>query len=289
MPCALVTGARGFVGRWLVAALRSAGWTVATADRRGPADVVGDLGRVPLRGLRADVVFHLAAFAHPGASVQAAAQTFDVNVLGTRRVLQEVRAGRVVLAGTAAVYRPSPRPVDETAPLRPATPYAASKLCAEGVALASGRDVVILRPSNHTGPGQSDVYVCPRIARQVARAEAGRGPREVVVGDLSPARDFFDVRDMARAYRLAAERGARGAVYNVGTGRPSKIRRVVEILTGLSRVKLKVTAGPDRAGDMLSCDASRFRAATGWAPEIPLERTLADLLEHERRETARSR
>lgn len=281
MPTALVTGARGFVGRALVEALREARWTVVTADRSGPADLAGDLRRVPLRGVRADVVFHLAAFAHPGASRDAAAEVYDVNVGATARLLREVRAGRFVLAGTATVYRPSVRPLDETAPLLPRTPYAASKLCAEGLALASGRDVVILRPSNHTGPGQSDAYVCPRIARQVARAEAG-GPRTLILGDTAPARDFFDVRDMARAYVRAAERGARGGIYNVGTGRPVRIRRVVDLLLSMARAELRVRATEGRADDVLSCDASRFRAATGWAPRIPLERTLADLLDYER-------
>lgn len=287
MRKAWVTGARGFVGRWLVEALRKAGWRVTTADRRGPADLVGDLRRVSLRDVRADVVFHLAAFAHPGASVEAAAEVYDVNVSATARLLREVRAGRFVLASTATVYRPSLRPLDETAPLRPRTPYAASKLCAEGVARASGRDVVILRPSNHTGPGQEEAYVCPRIARQVARAEAG-GPRSLVLGDLAAARDFFDVRDMARAYILAAERGAAGAVYNVGTGRPVPIRRIVEVLVSLSRVALRVRAREGPSNDVLSCNPSFFRAATGWSAAIPLERTLADLLEHERSRAAGS-
>jgi GDP-4-dehydro-6-deoxy-D-mannose reductase len=281
MTSALVTGASGFVGSYLLRELRRAGWKVLTADRSGSADLSGDLRRVPFRGFRADVVFHLAGFSRPAASVGHSASAFEDNTGVTARLVREFKAGRFVLASTCQVYGPRTEPSTEETPPRPLTPYAASKLCGEALALASGRDVVVLRPYNHTGPGQSPDFVCPEIARQVARAEAGRGAPEVRVRALAPRRDFFDVRDMARAYRLAAERARSRTTYNVATGDPVSIGDLARRLTALSRVPLRILGEPG-AGDLVSGDSSRFRADTGWRPEIPLDRTLADLLEHER-------
>ncbi len=278
---ALVTGASGFVGRHLCDALRAAGWRVATLDRSGPADFVGDLRSMPLRDVHADVIFHLAGFSNSTASVDQSAKVFETNAAATARLAREARAGRLVLASSGQVYAPAERPQDERSPVRPLNPYAASKLCAEALALAAKRDVVVLRPFNHTGPGQSDAYVCPRIARQIVRAERGEGPRRLELADVAPRRDFFDVRDMARAYLLAAERGVAGRRYNVATGRPVSIGELAELLRGMSRVPLALRS---RAVDAttLSGDASLFRRDTGWRPSIPLRRTLADLLEHER-------
>jgi len=279
---AFVTGAAGFVGRRLVDALRDAGWRVITSARTGPADLRGDLLRVPLRGVSADVVFHLAGFANPTASIEDASRTYANNTEVTARLVRETRAGRYVVASTCQVYGPRPDRTPESAPVSPRNPYAASKLCAEALALASGKEVVVLRPYNHTGPGQSDQYVCPRIARQIARAEAGLGPRIIKVGALAPQRDFFDVRDMVRAYRLAAERARPGEVYNVSTGHAVSIGEVLGMLLAESRVPLHVQA-PDGPSDRVSGDCSKFRAATGWRPEVPLRRTLRELLEFERK------
>ena len=277
---ALVTGAGGFVGGHLVRELKQAGWRVLTTDRRG-GDIPGDLLRIPLRSVSVDVVFHLAGFSNPSASVADPADAWAGNAQATARVAREVRAGRIVVASTGQVYGPRSDRTRETAPVSPRTPYAASKLCGEALALASGKEVVILRPYNHTGPGQSDAYVCPWIARQIARAESGRGPRVVRLGALEPRRDFFDVRDMARAYRLAAEKARAGEVYNVATGRPVRIGEVLELLLAEARVAMRVQAKSGRA-DVMSGDFSKFRAATGWRPEIPLRQTLRDLLDYER-------
>jgi GDP-4-dehydro-6-deoxy-D-mannose reductase len=282
---ALVTGASGFVGRHLTAALRDAGWRVITAARHGPADLRGDLLQAPLRGVSADVVFHLAAFADPKQSLGNPSVTYADNAELTARLLRETKAGRFVVASTCQVYGPSDGPCSESAEVAPRNPYAASKLCAEALAFASGKEVVVLRPYNHTGPGQSDAYVCPRIARQIARAEAGLGPPLLEVGALEPRRDFFDVRDMVRAYLLAAERGKAGEIYNVARGHAVSIGDVLGMLLAESRVRFRVRSrrGPS---DMVSGDSTKFRAATGWRPEIPLQQTLRDLLDHERNQVA---
>jgi len=279
---ALVTGASGFVGRHLVQELRESGWRVLTAARRGPADLAGDLRSVSLRRVSVDVLFHLAAFANPSASVGRAVEAYGDNAAVTARLVREARAGRFVLASTCQVYANSPKRMNERARIGPRTPYSAGKLCGEALALASGRDVVVLRPFNHTGPGQSEAYVCPAIAGQIARAEAGSGPRLVTVGALAPRLDFFDVRDMARAYRLAAEKGRDGEIYNVATGAPVAVEEILRILVSKARVKLGFSA---RQGDpvLVSGDSSKFRSATGWAPRIPLPKTLSDILEFERK------
>jgi GDP-4-dehydro-6-deoxy-D-mannose reductase len=278
---ALLTGADGFVGRHLAAALRDTGWRVTTSDRHGSVDLLGDLLQIPLPQDRFDVVFHLAGFANPSASVDNPAAAWEGNAGATARVVRELSAGRFVVASSCLVYGPRSDRADERAPVSPRTPYAASKLCGEALALASGKDVVVLRPYNHTGPGQSDAYVCPAIARQIAHAEVGTGPKIVELGALAPRRDFFDVRDMVRAYLLAAEKGRKGEVYNVATGNPVPIRRVLEILLGHAKVPLRVHAREGRA-DVVSGNASKFRSATGWRPLIPLTQTLADLLAFER-------
>jgi GDP-4-dehydro-6-deoxy-D-mannose reductase len=278
---ALVTGAGGFAGRHLVAGLLEAGWRVVTSARHGPADLPGDLLKIPLRGVSVDVVFHLAGFSNPSASVEHSAEAYAGNAATTARVVRETRAGRFVLASSCQVYG-SPRGLaTERTPVSPGTPYAASKLCAEALALASGKDVVVLRPFNHTGAGQSDAFVCPRIARQIARAELGLGPRMVEMAALAPRRDFFDVRDMVRAYTLAAAKARRGEIYNVATGDPVAIGDVLKLLLAEARVPLKVRA---RQGvvDVVSGDSSKFRSATGWRPLIPLSHTLHDLLAYER-------
>ena len=278
---AVVTGASGFAGRHLTAALQEAGWNVRGIDREGRTGLRGDLATMPLRTLRCDVLFHLAAFSNPSASVGLEEAVFDANAGVTARLLREAPAGRFVIASSCAVYGSNNSRAREGDPTNPETPYAASKLCAESLALASGRDVVLLRPFNHTGPGQSGAYVCPRIARQIARAEAGEVPPRLEISNLSPRRDFFDVRDMARAYLAAAERGRRGETYNVATGSPVSIGRICRLLTGSSRIRLTVN-GIHGSGATLSGDPAKFQRHTGWKARIPLDQTLQDLLAFER-------
>lgn len=278
---ALVTGGAGFVGRHLAAALRDAGWRAATLDRRPPADLVLDLERDPLPRLDYDAVFHLAGRASPAESQKDPEETYALNAEATARLARALRSGRLVFASTAHVYGPASGPIDESCPTAPPSPYAASKLCAEALALAAWKETVVLRPFNHTGPGQSDAFVCPRIARQAARAEAGLAPPVIRVQDLAPRRDLFDVRDMARAYILAARRGRAGEIYNVASGRSWSVREIAERIRKECRVPLRIE-GPSRDSSIRVGDASKFRRDTEWAPTIPLEQTLRDLLDHER-------
>jgi GDP-4-dehydro-6-deoxy-D-mannose reductase len=288
---ALVTGAHGFVGPYLTAHLESCGDEVVGIDHE--VDITdADAVRARFADELPEIVYHLAAASHVGDSWSAPAQVVRINTDGTLHVLlAAVEAGveRVVLIGSAEEYghvAPDEVPISEDTPLRPVSPYGASKAAAEMLSsyIARGRDlpVVCVRPFNHLGPGQSDRLVASTLAQQVARNER-TGGSEILAGDLSPKRDFSDVRDVVRAYRLLAERGTSGEAYNVCSGRAVAIRELADILIGLASHPMKVTLDAERLRPVdvpvLQGDNRKLVRDTGWAPEITLEQTLADVLE----------
>ena len=296
MSRVLVTGARGFVGRYLVEHLERAGtdvtgWTreqVDLLDRRAVARAIAEL--------RPSVVYHCAGAAHVGQSFGNIADTLAANVLGTHHVLDALRStgisARVLLTGSSLVYRQSNRPLREEDPTGPATPYALSKLAQEmlgqrGV-LEDRQHVLLTRPFNHTGPRQAPTYAAPTFAQQIALIEKGRIPPEIVVGNLEASRDLHDVRDTVRAYTTIVERGQPGRVYNVCSGQSFKIRDVLDRLVSMSRVPVTVTVDPERYRPsdnlVLWGDRGRIERELGWKPEIPLQQTLTDLLEYWRKE-----
>jgi GDP-4-dehydro-6-deoxy-D-mannose reductase len=183
------------------------------------------------------------------------------------------------------MVEPAELPLTETAPFRPATPYAASKAAAEMAALQAhlgwGLDVIRVRPFTHTGPGQTTRFFVPNMARQIVEA-ATSGATALRTGNLTVRRDLLDVRDVVRAYRLLAERGAPGEVYNVCSGRSVALDEVVGRLLTLAGSSLAVTTDPARLRPVdlrdLRGDPARLHQATGWAPEYSLEETLTDVL-----------
>ena len=299
----LVTGASGFVGRHLVEACEHAGDEVVGLAR-GPAPdgerawIAADLrdGAAAARALREarpERVYHLAAAASVAKSWEDPPATVEANLLATVNLLEaaavEAPGARVLFAGSSEGYGPVPRerqPVTEDEPLRPQNPYAASKAACDVLAgfYGDGRglDVVRTRAFNHAGPGQSDTYVVASFARQIAEAEAaGLAELELLTGDLRPRRDFTDVRDVVRAYRLALERAPAG-VYNVCRGTSAAVG---DILAGLARhTRLAVEQRTDstrlRKQEVMEIRGShdRLTEATGWQPEIELDTTLADTL-----------
>jgi GDP-4-dehydro-6-deoxy-D-mannose reductase len=302
----LITGAAGFAGRHLAPHARHEGATVVGLGR-GPAPggdaldawVEADLtdAESSMRGVREarpERVFHLAAQASVGESWRDARGTIDANVATTLNLLDAVAAeapdARVLVTGSGEQYGPvTPEhlPVTEDEPFRPQNPYAVSK-CASDLAAgfytdAHGLEVVRTRSFNHSGPGQHERYVVSSFARQIAMAEAeGRQSVEMRTGDIRPRRDFTDVRDVVRAYWLALEAAPVGA-YNVCSGRSAA---VADILAGLARLtELAVEQHTDpallRENEVMEIRGShdRLTQATGWEPEIPLERMLADTLE----------
>ncbi len=247
--------------------------------------------------IKPEWVFHLAARSSVADSWQHPAQTLMNNVGAQANLLAAVvqldRSPRVLVVGSSDEYgEPGRRgPLDEEAPLRPLTPYGVSKVAQDMLGLqyylSHALPVVRVRPFNHAGPRQVPNFAIASFARQIARIELGRQPPRLKVGNLRARRDFTDVRDIVRAYQLAIALGRPGAVYNLGSGRATSLRAVVEKLVGMSRCKItvEVDAARTRSAEAATyiCDAGKFRRLTGWRPEIPLQKTLSDTLDYWRR------
>ena len=305
----LVTGADGFVGRWLVRAARAAGTpvmatilpnTIPPAEWRAtdgglsaievvPADLLDDDAVQRLADLRPDAVIHLAAVASgtearkdPDAArrVNAAATT----LLGA--LLSTTSKPRFLFVSTGEVYGAGhDGPIAESAPLAPGSAYGSSKAAAEAalrsIFVRTKLPVITARAFPHTGPGQSAMYVLPALAARLREAKHA-GQSVVKAGNLGAIRDFLDVRDVVRAYLLLLERGVPGEVYNVASGEGHRLTDCFEMLAGMIGVAAHAEqdAALLRPGDIpvLIGDATKLRAATGWSPQIPFERTLQDLV-----------
>ena len=247
-----------------------------------------------MRRVRPARVFHLAALSSVADSWTDPGRTLSNNAGAQANLLAALVTldpmPRVLVVGSADEYGEprTSRPLNEDTPLRPITPYGVSKVAQDLLALqyhlSHGLPVVRVRPFNHIGPGQSPNFAVASFARQIAAIEAGRRPARLEVGNLRPKRDFTDVRDVVRAYRLALAEGRPGEVYNVGSGRPVALREVVERLLRMSRtaITVQVDARRVRAVEARAsvCDARRLRRRTGWRPLIPLDQTLADTLDY---------
>jgi GDP-4-dehydro-6-deoxy-D-mannose reductase len=292
----LVTGATGFVGRHLLAALRAGGHEPIAlgGPLDGPPAVALDLldpdaVRRVVEAAAPDAIVHLAGQAFVPQSVADPLGTLAVNATGTAYVLEAARAvrARVLVISSAEVYGiqpPERMPLDENAAVRPGNAYAASKLAAETYALAwhrsYGLDAVVARPFNHIGPGQDERFVVPSFARQLAAIAAGGAPL-MHVGNLEAQRDFLDVRDVVAAYVLLLANGRAGEVYNISSGRTVAIREVLRQLITIARVPVEVRDDPERmrASDLpiLSGDATKLRTETGWEPQYSLAASLRDI------------
>jgi len=306
----LITGVAGFVGGHMVDFLRreapdavvvgldsrpgrraqSLAIEIVQADLEDASSVRAAIARVS-----PDRVIHLAAQSSPQRSWEDPERTLRTNVLGMLHLLEAARAQpaapRILVVGSADEYglvQSHELPLREDAPLRPASPYAASKVAAGYLALqyalSPGLPVVRTRTFHHTGPRRGEQFAESSFARQLAEIEAGQRPARLEVGNLEAVRDFTDVRDVVRAYWALLDRGARGEVYNVCSGRGVKLGELLQGLIALSGLRVEVHVDPARlrAADapILIGDPSRLRAATGWEPEIPIDRTLRDLLDY---------
>ena len=301
---ALITGISGFAGRHLAALLNEKGYEVHGIDRNG-ADVTGSavyvcdvLDREKLRSIASRVepeaIFHLAAFSSVEKSFSEPELARKVNVEGTGNVLEAASLCRndpVVLAvSSLQVYgKPDRVPISEAAELRPENPYGESKAEQEKVCLEyfrnRGLKVIIARSFNHTGTGQPADFVWPNFTKQIAEIEKGK--RDVLrVGNLDVERDFSDVRDVVRAYELAAVKCRPGEAYNVCSGKPINIGNMLETLKSFSTTDVRVVVDRNRIrkeSAALYGDNSKLSGETGWKPEIPFETTLRELLEYWRK------
>lgn len=301
----LVTGAGGFVGPHLARALVSRGATVHGCGLGElPADAplsswrTLDLGdpeglRESLRRGAVDGVVHLAGQSSAARSFEAPEETMRANVTGTWNLLDSVRrvrpAARVIVVGTSEAYGPTEpgTRVSETAPFKPVSPYALSKATADQMAASfagvHGLDVVRARPFGHTGPGQTDRFVVPAWAKQVADIEAGRAEPVLHVGNLEVTRDLSDVRDIVEGYVALLLRGATGAAYNLCRGEGTALTAVLDALLKLATVQVRVEVDPARLrpADVpwLVGDPTLAERDCGWRTAIPIEQTLRDVLE----------
>ncbi len=295
----LVTGAGGFAGPHVRAALGDAGHDVVALG--GPHDLPPSLEVLDATAVRAavaaampDAIVHLAGQAFVPPSIAEPLPTLAINATGTAHVLEAARANttatrpiRTLVVSSAEVYgrqRPERMPLDESVPLRPDNPYAASKAAAETYAATWSRvyglDVVIARPFNHIGPGQDARFVVPSFARQLAEIAAG-APRVMAVGNLAAQRDFLDVRDVAGAYVALLANGRSGEVYNICSGHAVAIQEVLRQLITIARVAVEIRDDPQRLRPadvpLLSGDASKLRAETAWEPAFTLAASLRDI------------
>lgn len=313
MKRVLITGAGGFVGTHLIHALKAAeDVEIFAAVYQATSDITslvsedhiiaGDLTDFAYTQKlvaisRADIVYHLAALSVVHSSASQATAVMNGNTTISYNILEAVRLGapkaRFIAISSGNVYgsvQDTTYPIDESTSIRPLNPYAVSKVTQEMLALqyylAYGLDIVILRPFNHTGVGQTTDFVIPRLADQFVKIEKGLSSPVVEVGNLDTVRDFTDVRDMVGAYLMAADKGISGQIYNIGSGTGRTIREILDILQSLSSVKVEIKVNDKlvRTADVpvLIADASKFRGVTGWEPKIPLSKTISDILENYR-------
>jgi len=299
----LVTGASGFAGAWLCRACAAAGEEVTGLSRRGTVPDDGGRGLAvdlrdgetvtdAVRSVAPTVVYHLAALSSVGRSWQEPAETLNDNVATAVNLLEALRreapGARLVWVSTCEVYGdPDVLPAPEDAPMHPANPYAVSKatgeLLADVYATSHGLDIVRARPFSHSGPGQRPIFIQSSLARQAAEGRrAGVSRLRIVTGNGATRRDFTDVRDVVRAYRLLAEHAAPG-VYNVSSGASVSASEQVALLARLvAPIEVEHVIDPARvrANEAMDLrgDHSRLTAATGWEPAIPLRQTMADAI-----------
>ena len=254
-----------------------------------------------IRKAQPDVVYHLAATSSVSEGERDPAGTMEVNLTGTLHLLEAIRAeaagARLVYVSSSEVYGkvlPEENPVGEDRPGAPVHAYGLSKLLAEQVVRfyqrCHGISAVILRPFNHIGPRQSDQFVCPSFVKQLVWIERGSAEPVIHVGNLDPVRDFTDVRDMVKAYLLAAEHCKSGSLYNVASGEGISIADLLNEILSLIDAPVEVREDPDRVRKteipLLTGNATSFRQTTGWQRQFELRDSLRGMLAYWRQQAA---
>jgi GDP-4-dehydro-6-deoxy-D-mannose reductase len=305
----LITGGTGFVGPHLIQFLKSdskssssAIAVIAAGDSRPRQETGVDYYELDLR--KADEVrsvvrkispthiYHLAGISAVDVSWSDPRRTFEVNVLGTSNLFEAAMSlpslPRILNVSTSQVYASSDAMLTENSPVNPDNPYAASKAMAELLRVqyrkCSGGGIITARSFNHTGPGQTPSFVLPSIAKQFAEIGAGLRPPRLTVGNIEVKRDFTDVRDVVAAYSALLEKGRSNEVYNVCSGSAHRLADVISKFEALSGIAIQSDTDPGRLRPnevaQILGDAAKIRRETGWSPQIPLEKTLRDLLDY---------
>ncbi len=310
MKKALITGISGFAGSFLSEHLLEKGYIVAgTYLSEESLELLPNKDKLGLYKLnlldenktaeiiekeKPDCLFHLAALISPKASFDNPKETFINNVSAEINILEAIKKcgseAKILIVSSGEIYglvSKEDLPIDEDTPYNPTNPYAVSKLAQDFLGLqyflSHKLKIVRVRPFNHAGPRQTSAFVISAFAKGIAEIEKGR-KNVLNVGNTKSKRDFSDVRDMVVAYGLAIEKGQIGDVYNLGGGKSFAISQILEMLISLSRVKIEVAEDPSLFAPSdnpeLVCDYSKFAKLTGWAPEIPIEKTLEDTLDY---------
>ena len=301
-----ITGINGFVGKHLVRQYSedeivglvkdSTGEDLGENVKTHQGDIL-DKQRIQdvISEIRPDIIFHLAALTSPAESLKNPVETINNNVSGQLNILEAVRNleldCKTLVVSSAEVYgnvNEKNIPTTESAELLPNTPYGVSKatqdLLGYQYSKSYGLKNIRVRPFNHIGPGQAPIFVVSAFAKQIAMIEKGQQEKIIKVGNLTPKRDFTDVRDVVRAYKLLMEKGEFGEVYNIGSGKSYEISEILNILMSFSTEKIDVVEDSAlvRSVDVkeLRCDFSKLKNDTGWEPEIPIEKSLKDTLDY---------
>lgn len=298
---ALIIGGSGFAGGYLIRELVKSGWEVhathlpseniETECFRHVLDVLDASGVKNLIGeVKPDIIYHLSAQSSVAVSWKKPQLTAEINIIGSINVMEALPDGvRLVLIGSGEEYgfiRENACPIKENEALNPANIYAVSKVCAGMIGRiyhrAYGKDIIIVRAFNHSGAGQAETFVISDFCKQIAEIEKGLRAPEICTGNLSAQRDFTDVRDIARAYRLLGEKGVSGKTYNVGRGKAVSIEYILNTALSLAEVPITHRLDPERlrASDIpiIEPDISEIFSDTGWTAEISIEETISATL-----------
>lgn len=307
MKKALVIGAAGFVGNYLVNELHNNSIApyvtkLPHEEFKGQFAQIYDLDILDkdavvdvLYEIQPDYVFHLAAQSSVGVAWKNPQLTVDVNIKGSINVMDAVRElyykPRILLIGSGEEYghiRSEETPIVEENVLRPGNIYAATKACQNMIgsiyAKAYDMELMMVRAFNHIGPGQAPLFVVSDFCKQVAEIEKGIREPVIMVGNLAAKRDFTDVRDVVRAYVKLIQEGKAGETYNVGSGNAQEIRQILEKVVAMSERKIRVETDPNKIRPVdvpiIEADISKLNGLTGWKPEIPIEQTIRETLDY---------
>ena len=304
---ALIIGAAGFVGKYLLAHLSETYPWQLYATKLPQEDIQFDHATIldlnilekedilhTLKEIQPDYIFHLAAQSSVALSWKKPALTVDINIKGCLNLLDAIREAdlspKILLIGSGEEYghiSSENIPVSEGTLPRPGNIYAATKVCQNMIgsiyAQAYHMDVMLVRAFNHIGPGQASLFVVSDFCRQVAEIEKGLREPVIKVGNLAAKRDFTDVRDVVRAYVDLIQKGEPGETYNVGSGNAREIRAILDLIISMSEAAIQVEIDPNKLRPVdvpiIEADITKINQLTGWKPEIPLEQTIQETLD----------
>lgn len=303
MKKVLIFGIGGFVGAYLAKEFQNAGYKVFGSDIAKPkseiANVVfqeadlmkADSVEAIVNEIAPDMIVNLAAISSVGASWNIPQTTMSVNVVGALNIMEAARKSaqmpKVMFIGSSEEYEMTDADIDEDTPLNANNPYGISKMAQERFAeiyrARYGMKIYCVRPFNHTGVGQRDSFVLPSFCKQAAEIEASGKPGVIHVGNLAAERDFSDVRDIVRAYRMIIESDDCTRIYNVGSGKAYSLQKMLDYIVGLSSQPIQVEVDPERFRPVdqarICCNYSRIQKELGWSPEHSIFDTLKEIYE----------